>query len=231
MSRVGDTIKSARLKAGVSQKVLAKKLGVAEKYINEVEMGRRVVPENFIDKAAKALNVNLNEISMVVTDEALKEEAKREVIEKKNIEKKKQARVLGETSEVWTEAFSSVLKNVSIYDYSLKKEYGSKELAIHSNKVEGYPADKVLYLKIQDNDMLGFRMLEGDLAFAHMVKEVENNAFYLLEYKGKRIIRQVKLLGNSRALLVSNSGNVLTETIELNSIKVIAKIERIEINL
>ena len=79
--------------------------------------------------------------------------------------------------------------------------------------------------------MLGFRMLEGDLAFGHIVKGVENNAFYLLEYKGKRIIRQIKILGNSRALLVSNSGAVLTETIELNSIKVIAKIERIEINL
>ena len=33
MSRVGEKIKEARLKSGMTQKALAKKLGVAEKYI------------------------------------------------------------------------------------------------------------------------------------------------------------------------------------------------------
>ena len=43
MSRVGEKIKEARLKSGMTQKVLAKKLGVAEKFINEVETGRRII--------------------------------------------------------------------------------------------------------------------------------------------------------------------------------------------
>ena len=99
MSRVGDTIKNARLKSGVTQKALAKKLGVAEKYINEVEIGKRVVPENFIDRVSKVLNVNLNEISMVVTDEDLKKEEKENAVLKKVEEKKpKIFRTLGETS-------------------------------------------------------------------------------------------------------------------------------------
>ena len=76
MSRVGEKIKMAREKSGMPAKVLAKKLGVAEKFINEVEMGRKVAPESFIDRAAKVLNVDLNDISMVVTDEALMEEKK-----------------------------------------------------------------------------------------------------------------------------------------------------------
>ena len=73
MSRVGETLKAARLQSGMTQKALAKKLGVAEKYINEVEMGRKVVQENFIDKVAKVLKIDLNDISMVVTDEARKQ--------------------------------------------------------------------------------------------------------------------------------------------------------------
>lgn len=232
MSRVGDTLKKAREKAGVTQKVLAKKLGVAEKYINEVEIGRRVVPENFIDRAAKVLKVDLTDISMVVTDEALKEEEKFVKEEKKVVvEKKKTTKVLGEASEVWTDAFSSVLKKINIYDYSLEKELGYKELPIYSNKVEGYPADKVLYLKIQDNDMSGFRIMQSDLAFAHLVKEAGNNGIFLLEYKGKRLIRQIKTLGSSKILLIHNSGNIITETVELSSIKIIAKLERIEIAL
>ena len=60
MSRVGETLKAARLQSGMTQKALAKKLGVAEKYINEVEMGRKVVQENFIDKVAKVLKIDLN---------------------------------------------------------------------------------------------------------------------------------------------------------------------------
>ena len=76
MSRVGEKIKEARLKSGMSQKVLAKKLGVAEKFINEVEIGRRVAQESFIEKASKTLNSDFNDISMVVTDEALLEERK-----------------------------------------------------------------------------------------------------------------------------------------------------------
>lgn len=226
MSRVGEKIKEARLKSGMSQKLLAKKLGVAEKFINEIEMGRRVAQESLIDKASKILNANFNDVSMVVTDEALIEERKamsdvKNKSSKGNIEK----------NEVWTNAFSSVLKNVPILDYSLKNNKGFKELPIHSNKVEGYSQDKVLYLEIQDYEMSGFRMLKGDLAFATLVKEVSNNGIFLVEYKGRRAIRQIKNLGNSKVLLVSNAGNLLTETMNLNEISVLAKLDRIEIKL
>ncbi len=225
MSRVGETLKEARLKAGVTQKNLAKKLGVSEKYINEVEIGKRVVQESFIDKASKVLNVNLNEISMVVTDAAIEKEEK----EYKVQERKKTPKVLGETSEVWTDAFSSVLKSVPIYDYTLKSKLGAKELPIHSNKIEGFAIDKVAYIKVQDNSMAGFRIMAGDLAFINLTKEVSNNGIYLIEYGNKLAIRQIKILGGSKALLVSNEGTMLTETIELRGIDVIGKINRIEI--
>ncbi|MBC5629890.1 helix-turn-helix transcriptional regulator [Clostridium sp. NSJ-6] len=223
MSRVGQRIKEARLKSGMSQKVLAKKLGVAEKYINDVELGRKVVQESFIGKAAKILNTDLNDINMVVTDEALMEE-------RKTLEVNKRPKKV-ETSEVWNDAFASVLKSVPVFDYSLNSIKGKKELPVHSNKVEGFPHDKVLYIEVQDNDMSGFRMVKGDLAFAHVVKEPSNNGIFLLDYKGERIIRQLKSLGNSKYLLVSNGGALLTETVTVKDFEVVAKLERIEINL
>ncbi len=223
MSRVGEKIKEARLSSGMSQKVLAKKLGVAEKYINEVEMGRKVVQEAFITKASKVLNTDLNDISMVVTDEDLMEEKKTLAASKnKKIEKVN-------TNEIWNDAFASVLKSVPIYDYALKNIKGKKELPVHSNKIEGYPQDKVLYLEIQDNEMSGFRMSEGDLVFCHLVKEISNNGVFLVDYKGQRKIRQIKSLGNSKVLLVSNGGALMTETMDSKQIDVIAKLERIEI--
>ena len=228
LSRVGEKIKEEREKSGISQKVLGKKLGVSDKYINEVETGRKVPQESFIDRAAKFLKVDLNDISMIVTDEVLMEERKQDKYVEK--EQKSQPRILGEASDVWTDAFSSVLKKVNIYEYSLEKVLGQRELPNYSNKVEGYPADKVLYIKISNNDMAGFRIMKGDIAFAHLVKEVSNGIF-LIEEKGKRVLRQIKLIGNSRALLISNEGSVTTDTVELNNIKAIAKLERLEITL
>lgn len=222
MSRVGENIKKAREKNGFTVKALAKKLGVAEKYLNEVEMGRKVAPESFIDKAAKVLKADLNDISMVVTDKDLMEEKKtlKELPKKKN-----------ESNEVWTDALSFVLRNIPVYNYSLSSNKGYREMPVHSNKIEGYPQDKVFYLEIEDDEMNGFRMLKGDFAFAHIVKELSNNGFFLVEYNNKRKIRQVKILGNSKILLVSNGGSILTETMELRDIQVIAKLERVEINL
>jgi len=229
VSRVGEKIKEVRTKAGLTQKALGKKLGVSDKFINEVEMGRRVAQEGFIERAAKILNTDLNDISMVVTDEALMEERKITEVAKK--EKKINAKILGETSPVWTDAFSSVMKKVIIYDYSLKKELGSKELPIYSNKVEGYPADKVLYIKVEDNSMSGFRMMKDDIVFGHLVKEVSNNGMFLIEYDNKRVIRQIKSLGGQKLLLIGNDGSAKTETIQVKEAKIIAKLERLEIQL
>ena len=53
----------------------------------------------------------------------------------------------------------------------------------------------------------------------------------MVEYKGRRAIRQIKNLGNSKVLLVSNAGSLLTETMNLNEISVLAKLDRIEIKL
>ncbi|MDQ0150167.1 multiprotein-bridging factor 1 family protein [Eubacterium multiforme] len=225
MSRVGDRIKEARLKANMPQKALAKKLGVSEKYINEVELGRKIAQESFINKVSKVLNTDLNDISMVATDEELMEEKKsfREV----NSTSKKN----NKSNDVWENAFSSVLKNVPIYDYSLKNIKGHKELPIHSNKIEGYNQDKVLYIEVSDDEMSGFRMLKGDLVFGHLVTELNQNGFYLVEYKGETKIREIRRLDNSKALLMNNRGSLMTETVEVRNIKVIAKLDRIEIKL
>ncbi|MGL5151908.1 MAG: helix-turn-helix domain-containing protein [Clostridium sp.] len=227
MSRVGERIKEARTKANITQKTLAKKLGVAEKYINEIELGRKVAQESFITKASKALGVDLNDISMVVTDEVLMEERK---AAQYSLPKKKEKQV-EDKNEVWADAFASVLKKVPVYDLDLKNIKTYKELPIHSNKVEGHQQDKVIYLEVNSDDMNGFRMSKGDLLFAHLTKEISKNGFYLISHKGERKVREIKRLDSNKALLLYNRGSVMTETVDVRNIEVLAKIERIEIIL
>lgn len=222
MSRVGEKVKGIRNSIGMSQKQLAKKLGVSESFISEIETGKKVINQNLIDRLSKVLGKDINDITMSFEEQVYKEE-KNEKFPTKNKQQ--------DVKEVWNEAFSSVLKNVPIYKYDMARPISSKQLPLINNRVDGYAQDKVLYLEIEDDDMIGFRMSKGDLAFGHITHEIENNSTCLIEYDNKRVIRQIKKLDNSKLLLLSNKGSLTTETVGLKDIKVIAKLDRLEIKL
>ena len=221
MSRVGDRIKEVREAKAISQKQLGKKLGVSESYINEIEMGRKVINEKMLEKISKILGEEIEDTSVSFHADEHVEERKPK-LERPSEEKVK---------EVWNDAFSSVLKNVAIYKYDLAKAIGIKQMPIISNKVEGYAQDKVLFLEIENDDMLGFRICTGDIAFAHLTHEIENNAISLVDYNGERVLRQIKKLDSNKILLISNKGSMRTETVQHKDVKVIAKLDRVEFKL
>jgi transcriptional regulator with XRE-family HTH domain len=221
MSRVGDRIKAVREAKAISQKQLGKKIGVSESFINEIEMGRKVINEKFLEKISKILGEEIEDTSISFHAEEQVEERK------PKLERPSQEKV----NEVWNDAFSSVLKNVSIYKYDLAKAIGTKQMPIISNKVEGYAQDKVLFLEIENDDMLGFRICSGDIAFAHLTHEIENNAISLVDYNGERVLRQIKKIDSNKILLLSNRGSLKTETVQHKDIKVIAKLDRVEFKL
>lgn len=231
MSRVAEKVKALRTEAGMSQKALAKKLGVAESFINEVETGRKIINESMISRLSKIFNKDINDVSMSVEVESMEEVFER-TPSVPTAKRAVSAPTKGvEINDTWSGAFASVLKSVPVYDYNLNSVINTKLMPIQNNKVEGFPQDKVLYLEIMDEEMIGFRMAKGDLAFAHYTNEIVNNSICLLEYNGGRAIRQVKKLDSSKLLLVSNKGSLRTETVGIKDIKVIAKLERVEVKL
>lgn len=221
MSRVGDRIKEVREGKAISQKQLGKKLGVSESYINEIEIGRKVINEKMLEKISKILGEEIEDTSVSFHADEYVEERK------PKLDRPSEVKV----NEVWNDAFSSVLKNVNIYKYDLVKAIGVKQMPIISNKVEGYAQDKVLFLEIENDDMLGFRICSGDLAFAHLTHDIENNAISLVDYNGERVLRQIKKLDSNKILLISNRGSMRTETVQHKDIKVIAKLDRVEFKL
>lgn len=231
MSRIGERLKDIRNQLGLSQKQLAKKLGVAESFINEVEQGRKILNEAMIAKISKLTGKDINDITMSIEEEADRDEVdvKRDTLKVGKINSAKT--VNNEINDVWNNALSSVLKSVSVYKYDLRETVGIRQLPVMSNKIEGYALDKVLYLLIEEDDMIGFRIAKGDIAFAHLTHELENNAICLIDFNGERAIRQIKKLDNSKVLLISNKGSLRTETAYIKDINVIARLLRVEIKL
>lgn len=211
MNRAGEKVKKIREDAKLSQKQFAKKLGVAEKFINEIECGRKVVTESLIHRIKKLYGKDINDINMSADEE--------EEVRETNYQFKSQAKKK-ETNEVWTDALSSILKSVPVYDYSFKKVIDKRSLPVIANKIEGFNQDKVFFIKIENNDMTGFRIMKDDVAFGHMTSEIENNAICLIEYNDLRVLRQIKRLDNNKLLLISNNGNLMTQTVQTNEIKI-----------
>ena len=58
MTRLGETIKAARLKAKMTPKALARKCGVSESFVNEVEQGRRILSDDQAQRMLKVLGVS-----------------------------------------------------------------------------------------------------------------------------------------------------------------------------
>ena len=220
MSRVSDGIKEARIKKGLTQKQLAKKLGVAENFISEVELGRKIINENLMNRISKILGKDINDLG-ISFEEEVSLEPKREIsINRDN-----------KVKDVWDNAFSSIIKDVPVYNYNLSRVIDKKQLPIIGNKVEGIHQDKVLFLKIEEDDMSGFRINKGDIAFGYMHHEMENNSIFLIEHHNKRIVRQLKRLDGDKILLINNGVSLRTEAVRLKDIKIIVKLLKLEITL
>jgi len=222
MSRMGSEISRLRKEAGMTQKQLAKLVGVTERFVEEVETGKKVLNSELIVRVSKALRQEVGKLDLYDEEEVSRRPEPDKNV-KKVIEKPVQA--------IWTDALSGVIMAVPVYDCKMENAVGSKQLPIISNKIEGFQKDKVFYLTVGDNEMSGFRLTRGDMVLACSMQEIEKDAIYFIEQNGRRSIRQIKKLDQDKLLLVSNSGSIMTETASKKDVKIIAKLIRLEIML
>lgn len=221
MSRMGTEISRLRQEIGMSQKQLAKQIGASESYIIEIENGKRVVSDDIARKISKALRKEINKVDIF----------EEEIINTKPAPENVARIVQKPVQQVWNDALAGILMNVPVYEYKLEKVLFTRPLPIISNKVEGYAKDKVIYLVIDNNEMSGFRLLKGDMAFGHLTTDFEKDGIYILKHKGSQFIRQLKKLDGEKLLMLHNDGRLSTETILKKEVEILAKLTRVELNL
>ncbi len=242
MSRIGQEINKLRLQKGLSPKQLAKALGVSENFVLDIESGKKIISDDMIGRVSKALDFELGPIGLFASEDkqadkyAGAEKAAAPAVVTSSVKQQvgaaqSKVNLNQPVQEVWDDAFGNILKTVPVYDYRMDRLIEKKLLPIEKNKVEGFQKEKVFYLNIEDTDMTGFRIAKGDRALSILTGEVDADGIYFIEYNGSRAIRQVKKLQADKLLLVSNKGTLITETISTKSIKVIARLVKLEISL
>ncbi|MCT4592974.1 MAG: helix-turn-helix transcriptional regulator [Anaeromicrobium sp.] len=222
MNRLAVKIKESRIKAGLTEKGLAKKCGLSVNYIIQVESGKKIVNESVADKILKALGTK---------EELIQEEKPAEKKEKSKSTFKPQGTIPVEPNQTWADALAGVIKKYPVYDLYTNKIVAYKDLPILSKKIEGHHPDKIMFVKSSNDHMKKFRIEKGDVLTVLMTKDIQNQCIYLFEMKGNKMIRQLRKKDNKKVELSKCTNDNSTMTVGMNEIKILGKIIKNEFSI
>ena len=242
MSRLGDLIRLERTRQGLTHKQVARKCGVSDKYLMEVEAGTRIIADDQARRILKTMGMqehteadfSLDDIAATVDLQSAipnlgkaPEPAKKAAPEKETPVAEAGAPVAG---SIWLDALSGVLKHVPIYN-AVMKEVGHRLLPITNGKIEGAAPDKVYYFKAPDNELRGFRVQQGDLLLVVPAQAAVDGAIMLLQTPQGRILRKVKRVNDYQAMLQKYENSCESEIKNYNEITFVGRCVRLEAEL
>ena len=242
MSRLGDLIRTERVRAKMTPKQVAKKCGVAESFIVAVEAGTRIIADDQARRILKTIGLKehneadftLDDIAATVDLASVQPQMAKAVaqpkpkaVEKVASTEEKDEGVVG---SVWLDALTSVLKHVPVMN-AVMKPVDHKLLPIQGGKIEGANPDKVFYFLAPDDSMRGFRIHAGDHALVVPSQSPVDGAVMLVEYNNHRYLRKVKKLDTYQVLLQSYDREYDAVTAKLGDVNFIGRVEKLEITL
>lgn len=214
MSRVGEQIRTIRVEKGITPKELAKKCGVTEKFMLEVEQGRKILSESQIKQVEKVLGVDLQgnipletgEEVMTLPEEPTKKEKKPPAVP---------------AAESWDLAVSNLIRRYPVVNNNTGETVGYRYFPVIDNRVEGINPDKVALFALADDSLSGFRLNKGDTVVVHLGQEVKVGSFLVVETGGKRLIRKVGSADEKTVLLIAHDRTMSTQSYARNELKII----------
>ncbi len=229
MSRLGDTIKQERLRAGWSHKQLAKKSGVSEKFLMEVEAGTRIIADT---QATRILKV-LGKSGEVFADFESKANGMPEPVAAVRpaprpapVKKESSA----EPAAAWVDALGGLMKAVPVKN-AQGKLVGERIEPVKSGRIEGVVAEKVFYLSVPDDSMMGYRIRKGDRVLVLPATVPVDNAVMVFQSEGEYYIRKIKLQDGNRALMQWYDYEPRSEVKSLKELTLVGRARRVEFDL
>lgn len=230
MSRLGDSIRAARLKAKMTEKALGKKCGMAESVIKEIESGRRIVSDEQAQRILKLLGASSpvsTELDVAAEPEVKLRPRPRAYVLPLSPESPQQESAAREYSDAWLDALGGVVKRVPVSD-----EQGvvidHVLTPIIGGKIEGGAPDKVLYYRCPDNALRGFRIYAGDLLLTVPASKAEDDRIMLICYKGQRIVRKLLRLDGNRIQMQTFDSEFRAEIAPSSEVQVLGRCVRLQ---
>ena len=249
MSRLGDLIRTERLRAKMTPKQVARKCGVAESYLIAVENGTKIIADDQARRILRTIGLreqteadfSLDDIAATVDLAAVASPVARTVTERPKPAPQPREEVVATassgseddkpvTGSVWLDALTSVLKRVPVMT-AVMKPVDHRLLPIQSGRIEGAAPDKVFYFLAPDDSMRGFRIHQGDLALIVPAHSPIDGAVMLVEYNSHRFLRKVKKLADFTVILQSFDREYDAVTAQINECTFIGRAVKLEVAL
>ncbi len=243
MSRLGDLIRLERTRQGLTHKQVARKCGVSDKYLMEVEAGTRIIADDQARRILKTMGMTehteadftLDDIAATVDLQSAVPQLTKATEPKKAPVKQDKPEVVAESDSsvagsIWLDALSGVLKHVPIYN-AVMKEVGHRLLPITNGKIEGAAPDKVYYFMAPDNGLRGFRVQRGDLLLVVPAQAAVDGAIMLLQTPQGRVLRKVKRVNDYQAMLQKYDEAFESEIKNFNELTFVGRCVRLEAEL
>ena len=241
MSRLGDLIRTERIRQKLTPKQVAKKCGVSESYLMAVEAGTRIIADDQARRILKAIGLKQqNEAEFTLDDIAATVDLVQvqpkmaEALKKKP--EKKEAELAASTVEesvagsVWLDALQSVLKRVPVMN-AVMKPVSYKLVPVENGRIEGANPDKVFYYLAPDDSMRGFRIHRGDIVLTVPANSPVDGAIMLLNYNEHRYLRKIKVLDDRTVMLQHYDREYEAETVPINEIGFLSRCVQVTFEL
>ena len=229
MNRLAEQIKKARIQAKLSEKALAKKCGISESYLRDIESGRKVIKEDIAENILKKLGKSMDFMSM--PEETSVDDTGNQPVRKKETPKEELQNYDLKPTGAWQKALGNLVKTYPVQRMDSRKVVGEKSLPLMGNKVEGYHPDKLLFIEVTDNSLQGFRIKKGDVVTVLDTQEIENGAFYLINVEKGRMIRKLRKEGSGKISLFQGLEGESAVTKKKDQLKIIGKCIKVEFSI
>ena len=244
MSRLGDLIRTERIRQKLTPKQVAKKCGVSESYLLAVEAGTRIIADDQARRILKSIGLKqqteaeftLDDIAATV-DLAQVQPRMAAAVQAAKKPPKQEAELAASTEEaesvagsVWLDALQSVLKRVPVMN-AVMKPVSYQLVPVENGRIEGANPDKVFFYLAPDDSMRGFRIHRGDIVLTVPAQSPVDGAIMLMNYNEHRYLRKVKVLDDRNVLLQSYDREYESETVPLTEIGFLARCVKVTFEL
>ena len=240
MSRLGDLIRTERIRQKMTPKQVARKCGVSESYIVAVEAGTRIIADDQARRILKTIGLKqqteaeftLDDIAVTV-DLAQVQPRLAEAVKKPP---KKEAELAassddeGVAGSVWLDALQSVLKRVPVMN-AVMKPVAYRLVPVENGRIEGANPDKVFFYLAPDDSMRGFRIHKGDVVLTVPAQSPVDGAVMLMNYKEHRYLRKVKVLNDHQVLLQAYDREYEAEAVSISDIGFLSRCVQVTFEL
>jgi transcriptional regulator with XRE-family HTH domain len=228
MNPIAETLRKERLRAGMTEKMLARKCGLSESYVKQVESGKKVVSEQAAEKMLQALGAEADVLHQGANIQHISEDEIKPSVNQKAMQKEKETIHPIEPNAQWSDALAHIIKRFPIENLSTGKVAGYKELPLLGKKIDGCPWEKIRFFEVDTSQFQHHRIYRNDIVMVCENTETVNGKLHVIEIGGQRVIR--RLMMNQNKTMSVSTGVPAEEPVMMNAgqVKVIGQCVKVE---